>query len=268
LKGDFAMSQFRTTWFFKLNNYGWTENFHHTSQVVNTVELRCETLAPFRKALLGSNAQLVGVRISDDEVFRDSVFLQNPPFFGPGTYPGTCDPAFSSLLTRWDASAVTRKNLYLRGIPDDLVIAGQFDNDPTWAPRWTAYRQQVVALGFGIRRLLRTANPLIPISLIDTLGKVSSTVPHNFVIGNRVHFTGVKANPKVPTNMFVSAVDNTFNFTVQNWGARGNVFPNAGNVRKFGYEVESIIQGTWERVVKKSTGRPFDTPRGRRRRVA
>lgn len=262
------MAQFRTTWFFKLLNYGWTENFHHTSVDVNVIAARCETLAPFRKALLGTDAQLVGVRISDDAVFRDSAFLQNPPIFGNGTYPGTCDPAFSALLTRWDASNVTRKNLYLRGIADDLVVNGQFDNVATWSTRWSAYKAQVISLGFGIKRITQTANPYLPVYTIDADGVVSTASAHTFTAGQQVHITGVRTSPKVPTIMTVSLPITTFTFKVFNWAPRPLVVPNAGKVRLYAFEVVPIISGVWERVVKKSTGRPFDTPRGRRRKAS
>lgn len=262
------MVMLRTTWFFKVNNYGWTENFHHSSVDTNIVQARVETLAPFRKALLGTNAQLVAVRISDDDVFRDSVFLQNPPIFGPGTYPGTCDPAFTSLLTRWDASNVTRKNLYLRGIADDLVVAGEFDNVATWATRWTAYKTQVAALGFGIKRIKQTANPQYDVYAIAADGTASTSTAHTFLVGNRVHLTGVRTTPKVFSTFTVLGPITTFGFVLANWAPRGVIFPPNGRARLYQFEVVPIINGIWERIVKKSTGRPFDTPRGRRRRVA
>jgi len=262
------MALMRTTWFFKLGGYGWTENFHSTITDVNALVTRVETLAPYRKALLAQDAQLVAVRISDDDIFRDSVFLQNPPIYGQGTYPGTSDPAFTSLLTRWDASNVTRKNLYLRGIQDDLVQFGNFQNDATWAPRWAAYKAQVTGLGFGIKRIKQTANPQYSIYSVDNTGVASTSTAHTFTIGQRVHITGIRTSPKVPNLMTVLGPITTFSFVLANWAPRPAVYPNNARVRLGGFEVVAIISGVWERIVKKSTGRPFDTPHGRRRRVA
>jgi len=261
------MALFRTTWFFKVNNYGWTENFHHMGSDYPTVRVACDALSAFRKSILGSNAQLVGVRISDDEVFRDSEFRQNPPIFGPGTWPTASDPAFTSLLTRWDSGQVIRKNLFLRGVPDELVEQGAWVNDPLWATRWSAFRGAVISNQFAIKSLGGPAAPQIAVLNIDATGIVSTGTPHSFIAGDKVHFSNVKTTPRLPTVMMVTLPITTFSFSLVNWAGRPAVFPTNGRVRKYVFQVVPITAGIWERVIKKSTGRPFDTPRGRRRLV-
>lgn len=260
------MTMFRTTWFFKVNNYGWTENLHHSAVDLATVSARVNTLAPFRKAILAGNAQLAAVRISDDDLFRDSTVNVNPPIFGNGTYPGVSDPAFTSLLIRWDASPTTRKSLYLRGIPDELVDTGVFTNDPTWQTRWNDYRNQVIALGFAIKRLSVTANPIFTLFQVDAAGIATTNQLHNFLAGDRVHVTGIKTTPPVPPAFTVLTPTSSFSFALGNWAPRGLQIPNNGKVRKYLFEVVPITAGVWLRVIKKSTGRPFDSPVGRRRR--
>lgn len=262
------MSQTRTTWFFKLKNYGWTESLHHTVEDVAIVTARCRDLAPYRKSILSNDAQLVGVRISDDLIFRDSTFLADPTIVGPGTFPGTSDPAFTSLLLRWDASTTTRKNMYLRGIPDDLIEESVFVNSVDWLPRFNAWRDRVISFQFGIKRIAQTSNPQYSIFGIDADGVVVTNQAHALTAGMRVHVTGVRTTPRVPTQMTVLAPITSGTFKLGNWAPRPALFPNNGKVRKYEFEVVPIISGTSERVVKKSTGRPFDTPRGRRRRVA
>lgn len=258
----------RTTWFFKVKNYGWTENFHIPVDDVPTVAARCRDLAPYRKSILANDAELVGVRISDDEIFRDSTFLNDPTIVGPGTFPGTSDPAFTSLLCRFDASTLTRKNLYLRGIPDELVAEGVFVNSVDWLPRFNAWRDRVITFGFGIKRLSLTSNPFYDVQSIGSDGTVLLAQTHTLTAGTKVHFTGVRVTPKLPTVMTVFNPVTSSTFQLAQYAPRPTVLPTGAKVRRYLFQIVPIISGSSERVVKKSTGRPFDTPVGRRRRRA
>ena len=261
------MALFRTTWFYKVKNYGWTENFHHPVEDVPTIAARCRDLVPYRKSILANDAELVGIRISDDDIFRDSTFLNDPTIVGPGTFPGTSDPAFTALLCRFDASTLTRKSLYLRGIPDELVENGAFLNSVDWLPRFNAWRDRVISFGFGIKRLSTTANPFYDVLSIGADGTVLLAQVHTLTAGMKVHFTGVRITPKLPTALVVFNPVTSSTFNLPQWAPRGSYLPTGAKVRRYIFQIVSIVSGSSERVVKKSTGRPFDTPVGRRRRV-
>lgn len=171
------------------------------------------------------------------------------------------------MLVRFDASNITRKALFLRGIPDELVIGGAFPPDPVWITRFNSYKNSVTTGGFAIKKLGTTALPPVPILNVSNAGIVETSTAHGFLKGQRVHMTGVKVDPKVAFSFVIIDPITTFTFAIADWAPRGNVFPIKGFVRRAVYEPVPIISGIWERVVKKSTGRPFDSPVGRRRRV-
>lgn len=141
----------KATLFFQVNSFGWTESFFWLTTSNNLVvqSAALNVIAQKRAVLLGSQAFIKAQRVSveyDDlgaKRVGDS-FLSYNRYNGSGT-PGADDPDTAVLVTARNLVAQRRRNMFLRGIWDDVNGAGGFYL-PTIAGWQTAYNSWMVAM--------------------------------------------------------------------------------------------------------------------------
>lgn len=260
------MPLMRTTWFFNAGAQGWTENFHHLADNYLQVVTALQNVAPLRRAMLSNEMRLQGVRISDDDIPGDSVFVIDG-VQGAGTWSGTSDPVFSALLVRLNAGALHRRNLYMSGIPDDQVVSGAKVFTAPYLAKVRAFLDSLPVNNFGLRTLLESGNPWLNVLAVSDAGVVTTTTVHGYSAGQLVHFRRLKVTPKMPYRAMVGPTPGSLSFTVAPWAPRPAVI-FGGQVKRISYVVLPIGGAIIESIVKKSRGRAFFVPRGRRRVVA
>jgi hypothetical protein len=122
----------KATLIFQVQSFGWSESFFWqvSSNDLNPQMASLQVLAQKRAALLGSQAFVKAERVSFERtdaglpVVGDSL-LQYIRYNG-STVPGADDPDTAVLVTMRNLVAARRRNMFLRGIWDDVNGAGGF----------------------------------------------------------------------------------------------------------------------------------------------
>lgn len=157
----------RVTLFFQDDIYGFTETHNHNAVSIDAAINDARALMKARLKIGGYPLQARGVRLSMETVLRDSQVLPGSDFVGDNPLPfdysspkagGTAipndsDQPKSCLILRAESSDVSRKTIYLAGIPDVLV-----GENPV-GPRNVALTQWQSA--FDAWRLLLTGPPSV-----------------------------------------------------------------------------------------------------------
>lgn len=269
------MSMNRATFFFKdTNGYGWTETIHNNKSTLTDVLDEARSLLPLRVALLGNTANLVYIRVSDDVVFRDSqVYLvpsgdQSTRF----SAAGGADPANTCLVTRLTADATHRRTLYLRGLPDACVtLSGKYTPTPDFQ---NAFLQWAASIIDGFWSLKSKTRLLVPVAISAAAQTVPSglvlvtcVAPHGLTATNGVVITGVRGATQINGTWQVLNVPTPISFTIQ-LNVIMSTYVAGGSASPVGFILNPLTKVSAERISKRAAGRPFDSPHGRRRRVA
>lgn len=272
------MPLFRVTYFFSGGKYGWSESYYRTADSFDLVVPVAQTLGERRRGVLTSQFTLEAYRISQEGVFRDAkVFLVNPGA-GVGLYSSTAltaGEAFLALLCRFEATQLHRRQLYMRGIPTDVVdpygvyqqvplfnnaIVSFFDllrNSP-----WQLRIPDPVQTPVNITALaVRPADPrFLDLTIDPAIGGAA--------VGQVYKVLGV-SSPRGASKLWrLSSVGGGGTL----FGLGPNRFPlvgvwsGAGTVTGSYLYVGANITGTdVVRGVRRDTGRPFGSPVGRRK---
>jgi len=141
-------------------------------------------MANKRVELLAGNCSLLMIRMSDDAVRGDSarVLPDNQPhgqmaLMSSSTIPKTitCDQPNSVVLVRGRNTATTKKNLFLMGIPDQVIrtqpAGPDLDVVNTWRQRWNTFRDHMIGALAGIGGALAPLWGFRARSLSDETGR-------------------------------------------------------------------------------------------------
>lgn len=271
-----AMPLFRVTYFFTGGKYGWSETYYRTSDNFDLVPPVAEALGVRRRGVLVQQYTLEAYRISQEGVFRDSKVFYVNPGAGVGLYPASATTAqqpFDALLCRFEASQFHRRQLYLRGIPVDVL-------DPYGAYLQVPPFNDAIVLFFNLLKAspwqVRIPDPVQTPVTIKTL----------VVRNGDPRFLDITVDPPIP-GAAINQVYKVLKVTsprgasklwrldsVSNGGATMGLGPNKfplvgvwngqGSLTGQYLYVGSNITGTdVVRGVRKSTGRPFGSPVGK-----
>lgn len=266
---------FKASLFFQMNAFGWTESYYSLGATLEDVRITAELLAQKRALMLPGTSRITYIRVSDVNVFRDSMLVPLPAVgFGGGQFGAQFAAEFPStaILIRLFATAVARGRIFLRGAQSNTGLDGNRQElNPEQVPFLTAYLAQLAnpVQNWAIRHLNPSLQP-IPIETIVT-NPIDLTVvtqaAHGAVLGDRVRISRVETvggNPP-PNGVYrVLAVTNptTLLLTPTHPGGDFDI-PMTGTLRVLRYIYSPITAAGFIRVVTKRTGRPFDSPRGR-----
>lgn len=266
-------STFRSTWFFGQGNYGWSETWFHSKDNHQQVLSVVENVRPYRKQILVAGANLRAVRISDDSIFRDSLLKPYSAKDQEGQdVVGDADFPFVSVLCRAESSALLRRQLWLRGIPDPLTISvGAQPNIDHWlGGPFDTWANQVMANEFALKVLIRPPIALNGAVVNVILGGPSSVVTNAVnlpLTGDKVRIKGLVGVTGM-TGIFQVGTVNLTTKTFELIGAFGTgTYRGGGTWVRQEFTTAPITALKAVRIASRRTGRPFDSPRGRRRRV-
>jgi len=256
------MAFYRCQAFYQSGITGWSETYFTTQNTSQLALNALNSLMPSRMSLSTPDVSCQYQRVSDEALFRDSNVSENV-YTGTYSTGGTSDPTFVALLFRLSASDYYRRSLFLRGVPDNLIVAQLFQPGGTWVNNYRQFQAALIG-SWQIRAFLRLATTPLNGLLISNTGLVTTLQNHGIAVGNTVRFRRVITTPRTTGDHLVIAVPSPTTFQLQQWKP-AVTYANPFIVQQSIIQGAQITQAIWERLVSRKTGRPFDLPRGRRR---
>lgn len=265
------MARNRITFFFTSNRgYGWTETLYTFAPTLDIAMTQAKALLPVRVNLMGRGSFLQFIRVSDDLVKRDSQVypVPNSDRETKSRAGGDADIANTCCVVRIESGVLKRRTLFLRGIPDDIVLDnGIFRPTPAFTANFTLWAAVLFAGGFAIRVRSDVGAPvdLTNVSTVGPTGLVTITTAgaHGLVPNNVANIRGVLGATQVRGLQRVITVVDASNFQIR---VNRVVKPylGGGNVVLNDYSLAAISNAVVVRCSHHNAGRPFDAPRGRR----
>jgi len=271
------MANWKVTYIFNAAAQGWTETFYTTNISANNVGEPAGRLGGLRMLMLGTGANLVAFRISDDAVQGDSTLVRIPPADNVAlNVGGTRDFQDTAALGDCYAGDLYRRQLWLRGIPDAWTTYNPTNQQ--WTPHavfMQAFNQLAALLVTdpwalkGINKDPVTSKPSIINNVtIDGSRFVFATVAaHGYAVGNTVKVSRVKAiNSQYINKTFkIEAVTGTtfsvpHGLTIQT----GILYQSGGVAKLLVPTFPKITMAQYNTISGHKTGRAFFVRRGRR----
>jgi len=267
---------------------GWTENFYLTASTISTALQNLSTTAFLRRKMLAQGYHLDEVRVSDVAVFRDSLVkaYAGPP--GDGLFPlGTVpvdgnEQVFDRLLLRIEGTSLTRRTMELGGIPRGVFDQNRrYTPTPAWTAAFNAWVQNMLDPSGPV--LIRRANRL---ATTNVLGLTPSTgtgiamtviVPNTWaagpsIIGKQVRLSKFRGTAKINGlwTVFNQLTDTPLPGQTTLYLQAKRSRPLLDAVSILG-QISTVASGTYIAItniiplrgVRRSTGRPLDSLRGR-----
>jgi hypothetical protein len=246
---------------------GWSESFWTVPIQPNTNYVTNLQIA--RARLLPIEGQIVGYRIQNFDVTGNRITPLGSTT-GTSNYPGSSGlitdmPQTALLCTAVSGSGPNRRRFFIRGIPDNEIVNGEYTPDSGFATNVNAYftllYQQVWR--FLARDLSQPSYRVVGIanSVITIVG------PAPFAINSFIRLLRVKDKTGKPVKgvFRVTLAPDNVNFTVD--GLAGVTAGVSGAIRLDSFVVPQIVSCSVGRAVVKKVGRPFEQYRGRRSKV-
>lgn len=274
----------RTTFFFKMDQYGWTESYFRDGTLVPIVANDpYMTLAWSRSYLNGGYIDADGgtkgtpglmyIRNSVIDAFRDArIYVPPFPMRRKFNDHDPCDMPWTALNTRFETlDARDRRFILMSGLPDSFFVGGTtFTPDAFFLPRWATYKAALLAGNFGYPKASGTAfavtgmvyDALTKMVLLTTTGTAPAKTPS-------INVKGIRSVPGMNGIYPLRAVPGGYGL---------GTFPNSpllsgwqgeGTFSFAGYALMPFTDLMWVGPRRRTRGRPFDSPRGRiKRRVS
>lgn len=265
----------RATLIFNDAKAGWSETWYKANVPSLTDGLKdAQKLAKARGALVGLQASIEAVRVSDEAENRDSLLDFNPDHVSKEAESKSSDTPWNCFLARVSAGSRYRRSVYLRGIPDDwiqrsLVEDTQFTMVEAFVKAWTAFGKHLVDNNWCIRALSREADtPEVKITDIRrAAGDVNIwtevVAPGlNVTAGDHITVRGAKGTLLKGAYPVFSSNANVV--TIKRPMDEKDNYVGGGMARKRVYALFPVTDYELIRPAKRDTGRAFFVPRGRR----
>jgi len=267
----------KATLFFQVNSFGWTESFFWqvASNDLNPQMASLQVIAQKRAPLLGSQAFIKAERVSFERndagnpVTGDS-FLQYVRYNG-STVPTADDPDTAVLVTGRNLVAERRRNMFLRGIWDDVNAAGGFylSSVAGWVSAFDNWRAGMLARQAGW--MARTKVNTVPITgyTVDPdsgFVQVTLALPAAQLVPNEVQQVRIRGvNTKSPINgtQLIRGIDST-HFWLEKPLALIN-YQFGGEVIFYSQAIEVMNTLDAQKIVTRRAGAPLLQSHGRRR---
>lgn len=272
----------KTVLFFVQGESGWSETFYRQEPDFTTAEASAKRLADARGKCLASKdwVQMTAIRLSDDNVRGDARLITgynykttealNDPNVNP-------DVPWTGVVIRIEAGEKIRRHLWMRGVPDDAIVEPfRRDNFPPFTVALSAFLKFLILERYQVRNFDKTdVNPAAVITKVErsttglpgqwdlTLGVGGPT----FNAGEEVFIEGIKESNGLNGQKPCILVNNTLGkMTI----FADKIIPDflylgKGKVRHVRYKFDDITRAEWIRNGHRDNGRPFDSPRGRRK---
>jgi len=294
---------YRTTVYWNQSVMGVSETYITPNVSIGVLGSLISSLLAKRFAMLFTNDECVGVRVSNYSATRRSFFL----IPGVNTVPGIVDPINVPERGALTITPVTRRpdqiraclqeriyydvdrstTRYLAGIPDSVTVyepgSVNVAADAAWLAAYNDWSGFLVGAGFQIRAQDKSgASPVIPVQHIVRQsaepGLIGVSIPTAAVPGvldeRKVHLTGFKRVPRyLPSmngNFFVESINTTLipdevvYFLRGTAGQDPSTFKILGTLQRVHHVLYPITAIRTVRTGIHKRGRPSPAPRGRR----
>lgn len=249
--------------FYTLNGQGWGESAYLNSDdldLANRVAARNRSL---RLALMTVSCNAVGVRLQQ---IADRGLVVSSKISGVlGTFTaGLRDVTNVAALYKGITANNLKRQIWLRGVPDEMVVSGAFAFVGTYASLVTAWRNDITASNHCLLAPNRAENPLQDVATVAADGTVTLFSPVTWVKGDVLQFyRGKDSLGKTIRGRFrIGAVTNTTNYILTGWDA-GRTAINV-RVRRLVFAPYPIVGLKEIDITTRKSGRPFGLRPGRR----
>lgn len=267
----------RITVFFQEGEYGWTETLFNSAGSYLTLQLQANAYSAARQMLLcggtpGFGPTIIGWRVSDDTVFRDAfVNFYQPPL--AGLFTGTALHPTTALLMRLTATELSRRPLYLSGIPAEIMDANaNYFPTPAWTVAINTFKTFITNGNWQVKGQLGPTEPAaLALSGINAPNLFVTQNAYPFVapadLGKVVRVRGrrINGNPvglhrilnlTPPNGLTLAGVDLPADYHYSP--------PLSCSIQLQVAEYQTIQFCSDERLTERRRGRPFGLPRGRK----
>jgi len=252
---------------------GWSESVYFFSDDIAALRNRLYTsgawgpgLCPARAALLAASGSIVGVRIQ--KVFPKSGRSQTAKVGFPGVTGNLTDvPQMALNCTIGALTAINVRRFCIRGIPDSMVVRGEYSPSFAFISAITSY---FIALGnFNFPGLDQTEN-VYDVLTVNAAGIVTTSVANNWAIGNRIHFSSIKktSGTLIATDQQVLALGPGLNQVTLSAWPYGDCTGGKAQRITINLYLMDTSQANVDRASVRKVGRPFDQYRGRRSKAS
>lgn len=294
-KGGAMAITAKVQYIFGMSKWGWTETYYltGTGNDLNSLVSNIQTTGKYRTALLAAGANLEAIRVSDVKNPQTAILLTSGAAFGGGTQLPASNP-WNALLVRIDAAIPGaqsyKRSVMLRGLPtawyawtitNPAGAGSQIQGAALGALR-TFFRSLTSSSGgnpsgWCVRASQRdrAANPAVPISSAGVTGAgpyftVTVPLPVNFTQWQKVHISGARGpgTRGLNSDAYVTAVDPATGILTLSTRQKcpGETVQQIGKAIIYArdYIYVQMTAYTFERWVKRDTGRAFFGTAGRR----
>lgn len=269
---------FKVNLFFTAANQGWSETYYKNATNYTECLVQTNLLVAARQACLCRSADLAYARITDEDNLRDS-FLFRPAGIRGGDLQVKIDQSFTAVKIKMRVANQYWRQLYLRGIPDDVSqpdIGDSPTNVPAFDTALTQFMQFIrqPAAPWALK-VIDKANPMIGVLDAETpsVNRMRITTPtsHGLSVGQYVKIYNLRSvlkasnPPRPPGVLQVKNVPDLVNFDVQFSLPTGFIYSGTAKMRKILADYPAITTTDFDGITHRIVGRPFDLPVGRRR---
>lgn len=235
---------------------GWSESWYGQGFFPGAFQRLCAR----RASLLTRTALIIGQRYQQVDPVGTS---STGGTVTPGNVVSIADIPQMSLFCRARSTGLRNiRPMYIRGIPDVIVLGGEYVVDASYTAKLNQFFSQLSRDTWSFRgRDLDT--PSAPVFQVGSTGVFSLTQVFTFAVGDLLQFSRCKdvAGKTVTFRGLVTAKVDSQNGTIAGYPAGGLT---GGKVRKISYVYPPVTSVDINRIVTRRVGRPFAQFRGRR----
>lgn len=276
------MADYKFTYILNSQRAGWSESWYHQNEDLGSAIDKAVNFGRKRIGLLGQGSVLEAVRVSDVAVpgdahihkFTDQETKENSVAYGELT-----DTPWNAILCRVECGKDYRRSFHLRGVPDNAIefnqtrqtwVAGRED----FAKAFQSFMLSAKANGIAIRATSKepAQAPLLNVNLVERFSlieiKLTCAANHGLLQGDFVRVRNLRfGGVKVPSRsrVYIVPAPNTFHLQVKVPDGTDPLQPEKVTARKEVIRYPVITSLIIDRAAKKSTGRAFFSPVGRRK---
>jgi len=265
------MGLIKCNFFFRQGEDGWSETIYNNRDTLGAAMEDCLVLNGLRQQLLTGSTDMLQIRVSDENVLRDSRFSQTPgyPFHGSITAVQS-GPASTCIRMRCEAGDLHRRMYFLHAPPKNCYTGAGLADPLPIQTALNAWKTELKTGHWGIKTRTLVGAAQRPFTSVTDTGLIETTsVPPVFAAGQYVQFLGVngimpRANRPFQVNA-ISPIGPTYLIGIRRWKPRPSIL-TGGFFYIFTYGFSAIDGVEIDGIGTRKIGRPFGQPVGRRSR--
>lgn len=251
----------KCTAFFVLGNGGWSETWFRDGSDIAAGKNALTHYINDRLGICAPTVSSNGLRVS---VVENPAIVTHLQGGDPGTFASGRDITNAALMAEAVSATYERRQLWLRGVPDAMIVGGQYAPTTPYGTAIQVFFQTIKDEAFAIRSIKR-ANPLQPIATISTTGLVTLVADPGWDRGMMLKFFRARFDngTAIRKSYLIGAKVDPLNYQLLGWPA-GRTALNV-RARWLDYLLFRPTNIFVSRAGTRRTGRPFGQPVGRRR---